>query len=629
MKKKSNGITLVALVITIVILLILAGISISALTNTGIFQKAKDAKQKSEDASEKEQSLLYEYEDELSKYTSNDRWDGKVNKPEIMTGMTAIKFTEPTGNTEDTKGKEEKVSDSSKNDWYNYSEKKWANAKTNDGSMWVWIPRYAYKINKSNQTFDVVFLVGTTDSYYDKDGKLQTAKRQTSETDIPDATKNYVVHPAFTNESSIGYANGGWRKELTGIWISKFEAGYVDKDTFNANKAKYTSSVNYTQVTGYTPAEKYEDASNYLNGIYGSNATKITYPTFQGGKYSMNYINHSDAFSISRALTDSNNIYKLSNKETDSHLIKNSEWGAVSYLGQSQYGLNGTNICINNLNTNNSEEYVYAKTGYASKNGNDSEATNSTNDVWKWNEKGGTAASCTGTIYGIYDMSGGTWERSAAIVNNGNDSGNLNTYGKAIMNALNNGKSSEYVTVYPTGESKGQSLDDASKSNYAANTKIYGDAIRETSTAGLGQTSWHDDYSSFVGATTHLCSSYAWDTAINFIQNNGFPNYAKVKEDSYNENWYDKSVKDLLGNIIKVANNATRLSTGETTSKCNIYDMGGNVAEFTTEVMPNTSEPVVVRGGHYNTNGLAGRRLDYSTSIAYDYVGFRVTLFLN
>ena len=90
-------------------------------------------------------------------------------------------------------------------------------------------------------------------------------------------------------------------------------------------------------------------------------------------------------------------------------------------------------------------------------------------------------------------------ETAAAIVNNGNDSGNLNTYGKAIMNALNNGKSSEYVTVYPTGESKGQSLDDASKSNYAANTKIYGDAIRETSTAGLGQTSWHDDYSYFAG----------------------------------------------------------------------------------------------------------------------------------
>lgn len=43
--KNSKGITLVALVITIIILLILAGISISALTNTGIFQKAKEAKQ--------------------------------------------------------------------------------------------------------------------------------------------------------------------------------------------------------------------------------------------------------------------------------------------------------------------------------------------------------------------------------------------------------------------------------------------------------------------------------------------------------------------------------------------------------------------------------------------------------
>ena len=499
LRKKNKGITLVALVVTIVVLLILAGISIAALTNTGIFQKAKDAKQKSEEATQNEESLLAEYEVEIDKYTSNDRWDGKVNKPELMTGMMAIKFTEPTGNTEDTKGKEEKVSDSSKNDWYNYSEKKWANAKTNDGSMWVWIPRYAYKINKSNQTFDVVFLVGTTDNYYDKDGKLQTAKRQTSETDIPDATKDYVVHPAFTNESNIGYVNGGWKKELTGIWVSKFEAGFVDKDTFNANKDIYNSSVNYTQVTGYTPANKDEDARNYLNGIYGSNATKITYPTFQGGKYSMNYINHSDAFSISRALTDSNNIYKLSNKETDSHLIKNSEWGAVVYLGQSQYGLNTTNIIINNVNVNDNINYVYAMTGYAAKNEEEgNKGSTKKENTFIWNQLDGTTASCTGTIYGIYDMSGGIWERSAAIVNNGN--GKLNTYGKAIMNALNNGKSSEYVTVYPKGETSGQSLDDASKANYTANTKIYGDAIRETSTSGLGQTSWHDDYSYFVGA---------------------------------------------------------------------------------------------------------------------------------
>lgn len=142
-RRNENGITLVALVITIVILLVLAGISISTLTNTGIFEKVKDAKKKSEDAQKEQDEMLYKYEDELSKFTSDDRWDGKVNKPELMTGMTAIQFTEPTA---DTAGSVVKVSDSSKNDWYNYDAQKWANAQTEDGSMWVWIPRYAYKV---------------------------------------------------------------------------------------------------------------------------------------------------------------------------------------------------------------------------------------------------------------------------------------------------------------------------------------------------------------------------------------------------------------------------------------------------------------------------------------------------
>ena len=130
------------------------------------------------------------------------------------------------------------------------------------------------------------------------------------------------------------------------------------------------------------------------------------------------------------------------------------------------------------------------------------------------------------------------------------------------------------------------------------------------------------------GATTYLCSSYAWDTAINFIQNNGFLNYAKAREDSYNENWVDKNVKDLKGNIIKAANKAELLPTGKTTPKSNIYDMGGNVSEFTTEVMPSTSEPVVLRGGIYGDIGPAGQRYDIGTSGAGSGGGFRATLFL-
>ena len=66
--KNSKGITLVALVITIIILLILAGISISALTNTGIFGKAKDAKQKSDEAALDQNTKLDEYESEINAY---------------------------------------------------------------------------------------------------------------------------------------------------------------------------------------------------------------------------------------------------------------------------------------------------------------------------------------------------------------------------------------------------------------------------------------------------------------------------------------------------------------------------------------------------------------------------------
>ena len=71
LREKCKGITLVALVITIVILIILAGISISTLTNTGIFQKAKDAKKASENAELEQNTRLDEYESELDKYKRN------------------------------------------------------------------------------------------------------------------------------------------------------------------------------------------------------------------------------------------------------------------------------------------------------------------------------------------------------------------------------------------------------------------------------------------------------------------------------------------------------------------------------------------------------------------------------
>ena len=129
------------------------------------------------------------------------------------------------------------------------------------------------------------------------------------------------------------------------------------------------------------------------------------------------------------------------------------------------------------------------------------------------------------------------------------------------------------------------------------------------------------------GATTYLCSSYSWDTAINFIQNTTGKNYA-TSIIGFNGNWKSQEVKDSSGKVIKPVNTAQRLNTGLTTALCNIYDMGGNVGEFTTELNPGTSETVVLRGGSIYYNVPAGYRWDSVSGGAYSSYGFRATLFL-
>lgn len=128
------------------------------------------------------------------------------------------------------------------------------------------------------------------------------------------------------------------------------------------------------------------------------------------------------------------------------------------------------------------------------------------------------------------------------------------------------------------------------------------------------------------GATTYLCSSYSWDTAINFIQNTTGKNYA-TSIIGFNGNWKSQEVKDSSGKVIKPVNTAQRLNTGLTTALCNIYDMGGNVGEFTTELNPGTSETVVLRGADYSVVP-AGYRWDNNSGGASSAYGFRATLFL-
>ena len=128
---------------------------------------------------------------------------------------------------------------------------------------------------------------------------------------------------------------------------------------------------------------------------------------------------------------------------------------------------------------------------------------------------------------------------------------------------------------------------------------------------------------------SYLCSSYAWDTAVNFIQNNSTAKNYATSIEGFNGNWNPQAVKDPSGNVIKPAGTSQQLNTGLTTQFCNIFDMGGNEAEFTTELNPGSSETVVLRGGRYNYGDFpAGYRWDILSGSANIYNGFRATLFL-
>ena len=414
---KISGITLIALVVTIVVLLILAGITISLVfSENGIIAKAKEAAEKTNQAAINEQEQMNEVagyldnmlneiggsEEEPTPPKPTLPSDGSyseekgVNTPKLGSGMTPIKWN----------GSSWVNTTGSDKDWYDYTSKKWANAKTSDGSMWVWIPRYAYSITSGYHsstagTIEVEFMKGTSNE--GATGKnivsYETAKAN-AETTHKFVDGNYVIHPAFN-----------YGDEVSGIWVAKFEASN------SSGKIKVEPGV-----------QSWRDIT--VNDIY------------------TNCLNY-----------DSNT---LGNANLNSHMMKNDEWGAVAYLSKSKFGKNGE----------------------VDKNGNSSYYTGGgSGNAYVTN----VGQSTTGTVHGVYDMSGGAYEYVAAYVNNGND--NLTSYGDSLVKG-----DAKTKNVYSPG-----SLD-SYENNYNQNKGVYGDAVYETSTSGNGSTSWYGNYSYFPHA---------------------------------------------------------------------------------------------------------------------------------
>ncbi len=102
-----------------------------------------------------------------------------------------------------------------------------------------------------------------------------------------------------------------------------------------------------------------------------------------------------------------------------------------------------------------------------------------------------------------------------------------------------------------------------------------------------------------------LCSGYAWDSIMKFIERTGNSNF------------------------LTTAQTGTGLTnTGTAQSINNIFDLSGNVAEWVTELSSNTSNTCTVRGGAYSVSGsLPIARIAKSSAKAVD-IGFRITLFL-
>ncbi len=278
-------------------------------------------------------------------------------------------------------------------EWYSYENKEWANAvilvenpskeyvkgdviqESDIESYFVWIPRYKYQI----------FDEGNYTTYIESKPTESIAKeiQIEFETNAVEASTGstkgeWLTHPAFTNF------------DVNGLWIGKYETGYKGATT------KETAQVNAM------------DSSKVIvkPNVYSWRNSTVS------------------------------NMFKTSynyERNLDSHMIKNTEWGAVAYLSHSKYGIN-TEIRINN-NSN----YL---TGYSAVDGTDQSSYPGTygadsSKTLPYNTETGYKASTTGNITGIYDMSGGARDCVAGYITSSSDasgftSAELNIYSKYL-----------------------------------------------------------------------------------------------------------------------------------------------------------------------------------------------------
>ena len=265
-------------------------------------------------------------------------------------------------------------------------------------------------------------------------------------------TKPNAIDVTFVkqNETAIDAFTFG-TKQLSGFWYGKFETSHTTLASSTTN-----NNLGCTNET----------CSN-ANGI-------IIKPSVK----SLRYNNISNFFFASRSMEQAGNSFGFVSTEVDTHMSKNNEWGAAAYLTQSIYGRCTSRTSCTEVGINNNSSFI---TGYGAPAGSAKTVANGA-----YNTPLGKNASTTGTIYGIYDMSGGADEYVMGVLADTN--GKPRSGGSSSVNSGFTGMLSKGTTY------TGITFPNSKYYNLYTGSSYTGHALTETK-------NWYSDTADFVNTS--------------------------------------------------------------------------------------------------------------------------------
>ena len=295
--KTNKGITLVALVITIIVLLILAMVSISIVMNQGIITKSKDAADKYNQKAEEEQEELTFFERLLGQYSGTDEASGDGDGATVET-ITSEKINKVLSETKNTNLKDEygnkivvpagfkiKVDDDTNNATH---VTEGIVIQDKDNNEFVWIPVGNIKTSKEDTTGTPITLGRYVFKY---DGTIDETLSQTA----PDAQlKTNTSTTYYYKEGSIegiavdsnGKATKGYAKDINTFITSANNNGgyYLGRYEARTDTERTPSSNTLTTVT--------ENKNDYVyNYVTQLQATERCQSMYTGKPFTSDLIN--------------------------------------------------------------------------------------------------------------------------------------------------------------------------------------------------------------------------------------------------------------------------------------------------------------------------------------------------